>query len=61
MVHYFIARFRFFADTEDGGRQSGFYESLEELNYALKTLIISDSFQAQRNNRMYFTNIKTLI
>uniref|UniRef100_A0A182QH27 Uncharacterized protein n=1 Tax=Anopheles farauti TaxID=69004 RepID=A0A182QH27_9DIPT len=36
---------------EEGGRQSGFYESLEELNYALKTLIISDSLHAQRNIR----------
>uniref|UniRef100_A0A182K5H3 Uncharacterized protein n=1 Tax=Anopheles christyi TaxID=43041 RepID=A0A182K5H3_9DIPT len=38
-------------DNGDEGRQSGFYESLEELNYALKTLIISDSYQVQRNNR----------
>uniref|UniRef100_A0A182PVC1 Uncharacterized protein n=1 Tax=Anopheles epiroticus TaxID=199890 RepID=A0A182PVC1_9DIPT len=38
------------ADGGVGGRQSGYYESLEELNYALKTLIISDSFQAPRNN-----------
>uniref|UniRef100_A0A182LRM3 Uncharacterized protein n=1 Tax=Anopheles culicifacies TaxID=139723 RepID=A0A182LRM3_9DIPT len=41
-----------YLDNGDGGQQSaGFYESLEELNYALKTLIISDSFQAQRNMR----------
>ncbi|XP_052889099.1 uncharacterized protein LOC128297490 [Anopheles moucheti] len=40
-----------YLDNGDGGQQSGFYESLEELNYALKTLIISDSFQAQRNIR----------
>uniref|UniRef100_A0A182VY64 Uncharacterized protein n=1 Tax=Anopheles minimus TaxID=112268 RepID=A0A182VY64_9DIPT len=40
-----------YLDNGDGGQQSGFYESLEELNYALKTLIITDSFQAQRNIR----------
>ncbi|XP_035895256.1 uncharacterized protein LOC118504640 [Anopheles stephensi] len=41
-----------YLDNGDGGQQSSsFYESLEELNYALKTLIISDSFQAQRNIR----------
>ncbi|XP_053672008.1 uncharacterized protein LOC128722185 [Anopheles nili] len=37
-----------YLDSETGARQSSFYESLEELNYALKTLIISDSFHAQR-------------